>query len=139
MLILDTNVLSALMLQKPERQVVRWLDSQPRTSLWITSVTVLEVEYGLRVLEAGRRRAQLFAAFEVLLEKLSRRVVAFDVASAREAANLMAARHKKGRPGDLRDTMIAGIVLAHHASLATRNTAHFADLTTVPVINPWAV
>lgn len=138
MLILDTNVLSALMLQKPEQQVVRWLDSQPRTSIWITSVTLLEVEYGLRILAAGKRRAQLFAAFEGLLEKLIWRVVAFDVASAREAAILMAARHKKGRPGDLRDTMIAGIVLAHHATLATRNTAHFADLT-VPIVNPWAV
>jgi hypothetical protein len=48
----------------------------------------------------------------------------------------MASRQKKGRPGDLRDTMIAGIVLAHHASLATRNTAHFEDIS-APLIDPW--
>jgi predicted nucleic acid-binding protein len=49
----------------------------------------------------------------------------------------MASRHKKGRPVDLRDTMIAGIVLAHHATLATRNTAHFEDIAAA-VVNPWA-
>ncbi|HUI43673.1 MAG TPA: hypothetical protein VL523_17055 [Terriglobia bacterium] len=48
----------------------------------------------------------------------------------------MAARHRQGRPGDLRDTTIAGIVLASHATLATRNTSHFADLK-VAVVNPW--
>jgi predicted nucleic acid-binding protein len=48
----------------------------------------------------------------------------------------MASRHKKGRPVDLRDTMIAGIALACHATLATRNTEHFEDLP-VPVVDPW--
>jgi len=48
----------------------------------------------------------------------------------------MAVRQRAGRPGELRDTMIAGIVLAHHATLATCNARHFADLA-VPVVNPW--
>ncbi|MGA2459497.1 MAG: hypothetical protein ABSF85_18175 [Terriglobales bacterium] len=48
----------------------------------------------------------------------------------------MASRQKKGRPRDLHDAMIAGIVLAHHATLATRNITHFEDLS-VPAINPW--
>jgi len=136
MVILDTNVLSALMRQAPEERIVVWLDSQPRTSIWITSVTVLEVEYGPEIMTAGKRRTLLLQAFQALLEKIDQRVVAFDLASAQQAASLMASRQKKGRPGELRDTMIAGIVLAHHATLATRNTAHFEDLA-VPVINPW--
>jgi predicted nucleic acid-binding protein len=49
----------------------------------------------------------------------------------------MASRHSKGRPGELRDTMIAGIALAQHAALATRNTANFDDVP-VTLINPWA-
>jgi toxin FitB len=138
MIILDTNVLSALMRQTPEERVVDWLDSQPRTSIWITSVTVLEVEYGLRIMAAGERRALLFQGLAAVLEKIGQRVAAFDFDSARHAAGLMASRHKKGRPGELRDTMIAGIVLAHRATLATRNTAHFEDLA-VPIINPWVV
>ena len=136
MTILDTNILSALMRQTPDRNVVAWLDQQPRTSVWTTSVTVLEIRFGLQIMPAGKRRTLLLESFEVLLEKIGHRVAAFDSSAAQMAGDLMADRHKKGRPGDLRDTMIAGIVLAHHATLATRNIAHFDDIS-APLINPW--
>ncbi len=135
MTVLDTNVLSALMRQTPDEKVVAWLDKQPRTSIWTTSVTVLEVRFGLQVMPAGKRRSALMQAFEGVLEKIGNRVAAFDVAAAQQAGDLMASRHKKGRPGELRDTMIAGIVLAQHAALATRNTAHFDDIP-VTLIDP---
>jgi toxin FitB len=138
MIILDTNVLSALMRQAPDRSVVTWLDQQPRTSVWTTSVTVFEILFGLQILEAGRRRSLLTAAFEELLARLGQRVLTFDVPAAGRASDLMAARHRKGRPGDLRDTMIAGIALAQHATLATRNTAHFENAS-IPLVNPWTV
>lgn len=137
MTILDTNVLSALMQQSPDLKVVAWLDQQPRTSIWTTSITVLEVRFGLQIMAAGKRRSALVQAFEGLLDKISQRVASFDADAAQQAAALMAARQQRGRPGDLRDTMIAGIVLAHHATLATRNRAHFAD-SSVPIMNPWA-
>jgi predicted nucleic acid-binding protein len=136
MIILDTNVLSALMRQIPENNVVAWLDKQPRTSIWTTSITVLEVRFGLKIMPDGKRRSLLIQRFETVLEKIGQRVVPFDVAAALQAGDLMASRHKKGRTGELRDTMIAGIVLAQHASLATRNTAHFDDIS-IPLINPW--
>jgi len=60
----------------------------------------------------------------------------FDTDAAERAAELMAARRKEGRPVELRDTMIAGIVSSHHASLATRNIAHFEDAG-IRLINPW--
>jgi len=136
MIILDTNVLSALMRQVPDRQVVAWLDQQPRTSIWTTSITVLEVRFGLQIMDAGKRRTLLIGAFDALLDKLAHRVAAFDADAAQRAAELMASRHKKGRPGDLRDTMIAGVALARHATLATHNTNHFVDAG-VALINPW--
>jgi predicted nucleic acid-binding protein len=136
MIILDTNVLSALMRQVPDPSVVGWLDRQPRTSVWTTSVTVLEVRFGLQILATGRRRTLLTEAFEELLSRMGQRVAAFDAAAAGQASNLMAARHRRGRPVDLRDTMIAGIALAQHATLATRNTAHFEDAS-IPLVNPW--
>ena len=137
MIILDTNVLSGLMRQTPEREVVRWLDEQPRTSIWTTAITVLEIRFGLQILPAGKRRVALMQAFEaVLLDKIEQRIAPFDLAAAQHAGDLMAARQRKGRPGDLRDVMLAGIVLAHHATLATRNTRHFDDLA-VAVVNPW--
>lgn len=137
MIILDTNVLSALMRQAADENVVAWLDKQPRTSIWTTSVTILEIQFGLQILPAGKRRSSLIKAFEtVLMDELGQRVAPFDMVAAQQASELMASRHKKGRTVELRDTMIAGIVLASHATLATRNTPHFEDLS-VPVINPW--
>ena len=70
------------------------------------------------------------------MDDLEHRVVDFDASAATAAATLTVARSKRGGPVDLRDTQIAGIVLARRATLATRNVKHFADLD-VPVVNPW--
>lgn len=138
MILLDTNVVSALMRPEPETPVVKWLDGQPRASIWITSITVMEIRYGLEIMPKGRRRDTMLQLIEKLLvEKIEGRVAPFDAAAAQQAGDLMAARKAKGRMGESRDTMIAGIALATGAPLATCNTVHFADLS-VPVINPWA-
>jgi predicted nucleic acid-binding protein len=137
MIILDTNVISELMRREPDSNVVAWLDRQPQTSVWITSVTALEIQFGLQILPVGRRCSLLAKAFEEVLDaEIGRRIAPFDTEAAQHAATLMAIRHKKGRSVELRDTMIAGIVLACHATLATRNTSHFEDLS-APVVNPW--
>ncbi|HET8827582.1 MAG TPA: type II toxin-antitoxin system VapC family toxin [Terriglobales bacterium] len=137
MIILDTNVLSALMRTAPEPKVVAWLDNQPQESVWITSITVLEVRFGLEILPASKKRTALFRTFNSLLDTIGHRIAGFDAAAAESAADLMARRRKAGRPVELRDTMIAGIALARRASLATRNVSHFADAS-ISVIDPWA-
>ncbi|HKW65451.1 MAG TPA: type II toxin-antitoxin system VapC family toxin [Candidatus Acidoferrum sp.] len=137
MILLDTNVLSALMKGMPDVAVAKWLDLQPRESIWITSVNLMEVRFGLQTMPTGRKKAALTEGLTTLLdEKIQGRIALFDVAAAEQAAELMALRKAKGRPVDLLDTMIAGIALASRAMLATRNTSHFADLS-VPVVNPW--
>lgn len=138
MIILDTNVLSALMRAAPEKVVVDWLDRQPAESIWITSITLFEARLGLALLPRGRRRTSLESAFDLLLkEDLDNRVLDFDRAAAEAAASLAAARQRKGRSVDVRDTQIAGIVIARRATLATRNVRHFADLD-VQVVDPSA-
>ena len=138
MIILDTNVLSALMRTIPDAAVLEWLDRQPADSVWITSITLFETRFGLALLPAGRRRQVLEAAFDDLLrEDLENRVLDFDSAAATAAASLAAARQKSGRPVDMRDTQIAGIVLTRRATLATRNIRHFVDLK-ISIIDPWA-
>ncbi len=137
MIILDTNVLSALMRAAPEVSVVAWLDDQPAESVWITSITLFEARFGLALLPTGRRRQTLEAAFARLLEEdLENRVLDFDGAAATAATSIAAERQKAGRPVDMRDTQIAGIALARRATLATRNVRHFEDLK-VPIVNPW--
>lgn len=137
MIILDTNVISAMMRTVPDAVVVEWLDRQPAESVWITSITVFEAGLGLALIASGRRRQRLDAAFDHLLnEDLENRVLDFDRAAATEAASLAATRQKNGRPVDMHDTQIAGIALARRATLATRNVRHFEDLK-ILIVDPW--
>jgi predicted nucleic acid-binding protein len=137
-ILLDTNVLSALMLRRPEPKVVQWLDVQPTESIWITAVTVFEVRTGLELLEPGERRHELEKAFDALLdEELDGRVQAFDQSAAEAAGTIAADRQRAGRPVEIRDVQIAGIAKARRATVATRNTRHFVDLG-IDLVDPWA-
>lgn len=137
MIILDTNVLSALMQQRPDAAVIAWMDAQAADSIWITIVTVFEARFGLELLPKGKRRQTLVDAFEALIEQdLEGRVLEIDSLSAASAATLAEGRRRAGQPVDFRDTLIAGVALARRATIATRNVRHFADLA-VPVVNPW--
>jgi predicted nucleic acid-binding protein len=136
-IVLDTNVLSALMRSSPDAVVVEWLDRQPADSVWLTSITVFEARFGLALLPKGRRRNGLERAFDrVLMEDLSSRVLTLDEMAAVTAAQIAADRQRAGRIVDLRDTLIAGIAQARRATIATRNTRHFEGLD-VPVVDPW--
>ena len=137
MIVLDTNVISEIMLPRPEPQVLHWLDRQPGSSIWTTSVNLFEIRSGLQLMPLGKKRTALMDLFERWLAEVAKgRIVFFDEAAARRAADINALRKEAGRPGDSRDTMIAGIVLANHATLATRNVKHFDDIA-ASVINPW--
>ncbi len=139
MIVLDTNVISALMRKEPDKPVVSWLDAQPAASLWITSITVMEIRFGLQTMPKGRRQHALLKAFDLMLKNMIEgRIASFDTEAGIHAAELMAQRKRAGRPAEVRDTMIAGIVLANRATLATRNTRHFQDLP-LSVISPWEI
>ena len=127
------------MREVPDRPVLEWLDRQAAESIWITSITVFEARLGLALLPKGKRRQSLESAFDSLLvEDLEGRVLDFDQPAAEAAAQLAAVRQRKGQKVDMRDTQIAGIVIARRAELATRNIRHFSDLN-IDVINAWDV
>lgn len=97
----------------------------------------MELRYGVEIMAEGKRKQQFTEALEILLQtKFDGRVAGFDSAAASRTAQLMAKRRAEGRSIDLSDSMIAGIAEANRATLATRNVAHFQDLS-VPVVNPW--
>ncbi|MGH7925217.1 MAG: type II toxin-antitoxin system VapC family toxin [Candidatus Binatus sp.] len=138
MIVLDTDVLSAVMRREPDPTVVAWLDRQPYESVWTTAVTIFEIRFGLELLAPGRRRRQLEDAFARYLdEDFEGRILPFDDEAAREAASRAAERRAAGKPVDFRDIEIAGIVSATRAKLATRNTRHFLDLG-IELVDPWA-
>lgn len=136
-ILLDTNVLSALMQREPDRTVVAWLDEQPPESIWTTSITVFEVRMGLELLAKGRRRTRLEQEFDRLLaEELDGRVQTFDRAAADAAGTIAASRQRAGRTVEIRDVQIAGIASARKATLATRNMRHFEGLG-IRLVDPW--
>jgi predicted nucleic acid-binding protein len=136
-ILLDTNVLSELMLPQPAKVVTAWLDRQAEEDIWTTSISVFEVRYGLALLDEGRRRRNLEDAFRALLEDdLIGRIAPFDQTAAEIAGDLAARRRSAGRSIGNQDTQIAGIALARRASIATRNVRHFENVR-VPILNPW--
>ena len=138
MIILDTNVVSALMQDPRDPAVLAWLNAQAETSVWMTSITVLECRFGIERLPKGRRRDGLARAFdEVVTEDLDGRILDFAEADAAKTAVLMARRQAVGLTMDLRDAMIAGVANVRRAQLATGNTKHFKD-TGLTLVDPFA-
>lgn len=138
MILLDTNVISALMQREPDHAVVSWLDSQPPESIWTTAITVFEIRFGLEILASGKRRRVLEDAFsDMLADDFEGRVVPFDEAAAQWAGQFAAARRRTGRSIEIRDVQIAGIAAARKAAIATRNVRHFEGLGP-RLLDPWS-
>jgi predicted nucleic acid-binding protein len=137
MIVLDTNVLSALMRAEPDRAVVRWLDGLAPESMWITSITLFEVQFGIDALPDGERKTALQSAFhQAVYVDMQGRILDFDAPAAAAAGTIAARQRALGRPVDMRDAQIAGIIAARRATLATRNVRHFAD-TGLALVDPW--
>jgi predicted nucleic acid-binding protein len=138
-IVLDTNVVSALMVSEPDPSVLAWLDGLPPESVWTSSVTVFEIRLGLEILAEGRRRRHLEEAFAKTLEEdFESRVLPFDETAAQAAGRIAAERRRAGRPVEIRGVQIAGIVSARKATLATRNIRHFEGCGLM-LVNPWSV
>jgi hypothetical protein len=137
MIVLDSNVLSAMMRSKHSPKVIAWLRTVPAEAVWTTAITIFEIRHGIESLGNSVSRQALQLAFErASAHVLRSRVLSFDAAAADEAAMLLAERQRRGRSVDLRDTQIAGIVRARKATLATRNIRDFADAG-ISLVDPW--
>lgn len=137
MIVLDTNVVSEAMRAEPDPTVLAWLDAQAAETLYLSSITLAELLFGIGALPGGRRRDALNGTLEGLLELFGERVLAFDADAARRYAELALAARAAGRGFPTPDGYIAAIADARGFTVATRDVAPFqaAGLT---VINPWA-
>lgn len=135
MILLDTNVLSTLMGSKPDPLVFAWMDRQPGRGLYISTITIQEILFGIRLLPAGKKREELSRSFSKIREEFEERILDFDRLAADEAATFRVRRRKAGRPMGLADAQIAGIAKSHALSLATFNTKDFLDID-LQVIKP---
>lgn len=137
MIVVDTNVISEVMRPQPSPAVLDWLNAQDSNLLFITTVTLAEIRYGLRVLPDGLRRQQLKTRFEQFIaQAFEERVLDFTAPAAHAYAEIMGHRNETGRAMSLPDGQIAGIALAHGFAVATRNIKDFEDCGIKP-INPF--
>ena len=116
---------------------MRWIQSEPVTALFTTSITEAELLYGAALLPDGGRRQALETVLARLLSGwFSGRILPFDGVAAREFAEIAANRRRAGRPIGEADCRIAAIARSRGASIATRNVSDFADCG-IAVIDPW--
>jgi predicted nucleic acid-binding protein len=101
-IVLDTNIVSSLMRERPDAGVIAWLDRLPPTSVWITAITVFELRYGIDTLAAGRRRDQLEREFARVLDTdIEGRILPLDFGAATTASSIAAMRRRTGRPAEI--------------------------------------
>lgn len=131
---MDANVLSEPTKPAPDSRVVDWLRRHER-DLSVNPIILGELEYGILLLPASRRRTRLEHWFTGGVQRL--RVLDFDTASAAAWARLLARLRKKGHAMPIKDSLIAATALAHGLTVATRNTTDFRNAG-VTVENPFS-
>ncbi|CDX61677.1 plasmid stability protein StbB [Mesorhizobium sp. LCM 4577] len=136
MILLDTNVVSEVMRPQPNPAVLAWLDDQVAETLYLSSVTLAEVLFGIEAMPAGRRKNALAETFAGVCTIFDQRMLVFDVEAARRYSSLAAKARAAGKGFPVPDGYIAAIAAAKGFQVASRDTAPF-HAAGVSVINPW--
>lgn len=137
MIVIDTNVLSELWKVEPDSNVLAWIDAQAIETLYLSAITVAELRYGLATMPEGNRRTIYQARVEdEVLPNFAGRVLAFDLATSKIYAELMARARAEGKAIAMADGYIAATAATHGLIVATRDTSPF-EAGGLNVINPW--
>jgi predicted nucleic acid-binding protein len=135
-ILLDTNVLSELEGRMYSERLLNWLNGYKPEELFISAISIAEIQYGLARLPEGRRRAALTEAYAKIEAGFAGRIAAFTIDAAHRCGLLRAEREKSGRPIETKDAMIAAICLSNRVALATRNIKDFEGLD-LKLVNPF--
>ena len=137
MIVIDTNVLSELWKVEPDSNVLVWIDAQAIETLYLSAVTVAELRYGLATMPKGKRRTIYQARLEdEVLPNFVGRVLAFDLATSKTYAELMARAREQGKAIAKADGYIAATAATHGLTVATRDPRPF-EAGGLNAINPW--
>ena len=135
--LLDTNCVSELVRNKPERRVVDWMGAADESLLYLSVLTIGEIRKGAAVLAQSKRRTYLESWLELDLQvRFSGRILAIDDAVADRWGLLAAENQLKGRPLAAIDGLLAATALHHNLTLVTRNVSDFTH-THLQLLNPW--
>lgn len=136
MIVLDTNVISEAMRPSGDSNVLAWLNEQPVETLYLTTVTLAELLFGIGALPSGRRKEALASTLDGFRELFEGRLLAFDAPAAEAYADIANGARSKGKGLPTPDGYIAAIANSRGFSVATRDTSPF-EAAGVAVINPW--
>jgi toxin FitB len=137
MILLDTNIISEIMKRTSSSKVMHWLDEQETTKLFISTISIAEISYGLNVLPNGNRRMQLMQAFhEAILASFKHRILSFDELAAHAYGKIMTKRKELGKVIGALDGQIAAIAYTQGFVIATRNVKDFTECG-VEIVNPF--
>lgn len=137
MIVLDTNVVSEAMKPEPHPAVRAWLNNQAAETLYLSSVTLAELLFGIGALPAGKRKDMLAQALDGLMALFKDRVLPFDTDAARRYAELAVKARGAGRGFPTPDGYIAAIAASRGFIVASRDTAPY-EADGIPIIDPWA-
>ena len=138
MYLIDTNVISELTKPLPDSTVVDWFANTPLQSVYISAVTLCEMQRGLALMPAGKRKNALKTALDaVIQEDFAQRCLSLDARCAPLYGALAAGQQQQGRACSAEDAMIAAIALANQLTLVTRNTKDFEGIDNLVLLNPW--
>ena len=137
MILLAANVVSEAMTREPHPRVREWLDARAAETLFLSSITVAELLFGIGALPAGKRKTALAAALDEVLDQFAARILPFDAPAARRYADLAVKARAAGKGFPTPDGYIAAIAATHGFAVASRDASAFkaAGLT---VFDPWA-
>jgi len=128
-----TNVVSEAVRNSPNPAVAAWLREQ-RTNCFFSVIVIAELEYGIELLNAGRKKERLVKAFQGLLKVGTERILPFDVEVAGRWATLRAKWQHQGKALPALDSMLEATALHWDLTIVTRNTGDFVE---APTLNPW--
>ena len=138
MFVLDTNVVSELMRERPQPRVLAWLDGQLTSMLFVTAITEAEVRTGIAILPDGERRRGLAAAADRAFGVLfAERILPLDSDAASAYATIAAERRAAGRPMSHADCQTAAVARSRGASVVTRDVDDFEGCG-IDLTNPWS-
>jgi predicted nucleic acid-binding protein len=136
MILLDTNIISEMMKPVPNVIVMSWIGRQDILQMFISTITIAEISYGLNVLPQGIRNGLEEAFNKAIAEAFTGRLLVFDESAAHHYGKIMSYRKELGKPLGVPDGQIAAIARAHGAAMATRNLRDFMDCG-LQLINPF--
>ncbi|BBI48784.1 VapC ribonuclease Y4jK [Vreelandella olivaria] len=138
MIVLDTNVISEAMKPDSDPAVRAWLNEQSAETLYLTTVTLAELMFGIAALPNGKRKNMLNEALDGLMVLFRGRILPFDADAARKYAELAVTARTAGRGFPVPDGYIAAIAVSQGYQVASRDMAPF-EAANVGVVNPWEV